>query len=75
MIEKHSTVLDNAVLLAATAWNLLHKEKSTFVLFGNTEADDHILSPNKTPRIHSVEQRRDEVAAAFGYAFGGDVDG
>ncbi len=73
-IEAWCTVSDKAVLLAATAWNQPHKEKRTFVLFGNARADDHVLRPNKTPRRHAIEQRREAVADAFEDALGGGVD-
>ena len=43
-------------------------------MFGNARADDHVLRPNKTPRRHAIEQRREAVADAFEDALGGVVD-
>ena len=44
------------------------------VLFDDARADGHVLRPNKTPRRHTIKQRREAVADAFGDAFGGVVD-
>ena len=44
-------------------------------MFGDARADGHVLRPNKTPRRHAIEQRREAGADAFGDTFGGVVDG
>lgn len=42
MIEKHNAVADKAVLLDMTAQNQHHREKRTFVLYGDARADCHV---------------------------------
>ena len=58
-----------------TVQNQPHKEKRTFVLYGdvNVRADGSVWRPKKTPRRQVIEQRRETVANAFGDAFGGVV--
>ena len=73
MIEKHGTAADKAALPNATARNQPHKEKRTFVVYGDARADGCVRRPNKTPRRLAIDRRREATADAFGDAFGGVV--
>jgi hypothetical protein len=73
MIEKHGTAADKAALPNATARNQPHKEKRTFVVYGDARADGCVRRPNKTPRRLAIDRRRQAMAGAFGDAFGGVV--
>jgi hypothetical protein len=73
-IEKHGTAADKAVLLDAATQNQPHKEKRTFVVYGDVRADGHVWRLYKTPRKRqAIDQRIEAVADAFGDAFGGVV--
>ena len=52
-----------------------HKDKRTFVVFGDARADGHVRRLNKTPRRQAIDQKIDALADAFGDAFGGFVPG
>ena len=70
MIEKHGIAADKALLPNAMVQNQPHKEKMTFVLNGDARADGCVQRPSKTSGREAIEQRREAVANAFGYAFG-----
>lgn len=70
MVKKHGTAADKAVLPDVTAQNQPHKEKRTFVVYGDARTDGFVHRPNKTPHRQAISQRIEAVADAFGDALG-----